>query len=148
MPRLAVRAILIEDDNILLAHFSDASGTWYVVPGGGVQDGETLEEAFHRELHEEIGARAEFGAVAFIREIIADRLETTNLPPGFHQVEVFVHGRLLPDQTLHMPDPDRAQIGLVWAPLAQLHTLPFFPRGLIREFQTRAFPRFYYGALR
>lgn len=42
MPRLAVRAILIEDDKILLAHFIDDSGPWYVTPGGGVQHGETL----------------------------------------------------------------------------------------------------------
>jgi 8-oxo-dGTP diphosphatase len=148
MPRLAVRAILVEDAKILLAHFADASGTWYVTPGGGVQHGETLEEAFHRELHEEIGARAEFGAVAFIREMIADRFETTNLPAGFHQVEVFVHGRVLPDQTLRMVTPDRAQVGLVWVPLAELHTLPFFPRGLIAEFQALSFPKVYYGHLR
>lgn len=148
MPRLAVRAILIEDDRILLAHFVDAGGPWYVIPGGGVQHGETLEEAFHRELYEEIGARAEFGAVAFIREIIADRLETTNLPAGFHQLEIFVYGKLLPGQTLRMVMPDTSQIGLEWVPLAQLHTLPFFPRGLIAEFQARAFPRFYYGHLR
>jgi len=148
MPRLAVRAILIEQDRILLAHFVDAGGEWYVVPGGGVQHGETIEEAFHRELQEEIGARAEFGAVAFIREIIADRLETTNLPVGFHQVEIFVYGRLLADQTLRMVLPDASQVGLVWVPLAELHTLPFFPRGLVAEFQARAFPRFYYGQLR
>jgi ADP-ribose pyrophosphatase YjhB (NUDIX family) len=148
MPRLAVRAILIEDDRILLAHFVDAGGPWYVIPGGGVQEGETLEEAFHRELHEEIGARAEFGAVAFIREIIADRLETTNLPAGFHQLEIFVHGKLLPDQTLRMVMPDASQVGLVWVPLADLHNLPFFPRGLIAEFQARSFPKFYYGHLR
>jgi ADP-ribose pyrophosphatase YjhB (NUDIX family) len=132
----------------LLAHFIDASGEWYVVPGGGVQHGETIEEAFHRELQEEIGARAEFGAVAFIREIIADRLETTNLPAGFHQVEIFVYGSLLADQTLRMVLPDASQVRLVWVPLAELHTLPFFPRGLVAEFQARAFPRFYYGQLR
>lgn len=148
MVRLAVRAILIEDDRILLAQFLDASGPWYVTPGGGVQHGETIEEAFHRELYEELGARAEFGAVAFIREILADRLETTNLPVGFHQVEVFVHGRLLPGQTLRMVAPDASQVGLVWVPLVELHTLPFFPRGLIPEFQARSWPRFYYGHLR
>lgn len=147
-PRLAVRAILIEDDAILLERFVDASGEWYVTPGGGVQHGETIEEAFHRELREEIGARAEFGAIACIREILADRLVETNLPPGFHQVEVFVIGRLLPGQTLRMVAPDRSQVALVWAPLAELHTLPFFPRGLIAEFQARSFPRLYYGALR
>lgn len=148
MPRLAVRAILVEDGQILLAHFVDPGGDWYVTPGGGVQHGETLEEAFHRELQEEIGARAEFGEVACIREILADRLETTNLPAGFHQVEVFVRGRLLPDQTLRMVEPDRWQVGLEWVPLARLHTLPFFPRGLISEFQAQAFPKFYYGPLR
>ena len=148
MPRVAVRAILIEDDRILLEHFADAGGPWYVIPGGGVQDGETLEEAFHRELAEEIGASAEFGAIAFIREILADRLETTNLPAGFHQLEIFVYGKLRPDQTLRMVLPDASQVGLVWVPLAELHTLPFFPRGLIAEFQARSFPKFYYGALR
>lgn len=148
MPRLAVRAILLEKGQILLGHFIDASGEWYVVPGGGVEHGETLEEAFHRELQEEIGAKAEFGSIAFIREIIADRLETTNLPPGFHQLEVFVHGRLLPDQELRMVVPDPSQVGLVWVPLADLHTLPFFPRGLIAEFQAQAFPKLYYGHLR
>ncbi|MCY0987576.1 NUDIX domain-containing protein [Nannocystis sp. ILAH1] len=145
MPRLAVRAILIEDDKILLEQFQDANESWYVTPGGGVDENETIEEAFHRELREELGVQAEFGAVAFIREIIADRLAVTNLPRGFHQVEVFVYGRLLPGQTLQMLAPDPSQIGLVWVPLAELHTLPFFPRDLIAEFQARAFPRFYYG---
>lgn len=145
MPRLAVRAILIEDEKILLEQFQDANESWYVTPGGGVDENETIEEAFHRELREELGVQAEFGAVAFIREIIADRLAVTNLPRGFHQVEVFVHGRLLPGQTLQMLAPDRSQIGLVWVPLAELHTLPFFPRDLIPEFQARTFPRFYYG---
>ncbi|MCY1070625.1 NUDIX domain-containing protein [Nannocystis sp. RBIL2] len=145
MPRLAVRAILIEDDKILLEQFQDANESWYVTPGGGVDENETIEEAFHRELREELGVQAEFGAVAFIREIIADRLTVTNLPRGFHQVEVFVYGRLLPGQTLQMLAPDPSQIGLVWVPLAELHTLPFFPRDLIAEFQARAFPRFYYG---
>ncbi|MEZ4449261.1 MAG: NUDIX domain-containing protein [Nannocystaceae bacterium] len=148
MPRLAVRAILVEGDAILLERFADATGEWYVTPGGGVQDGETIEEAFHRELLEEIGARAEFGSIAFIREILADRLIDTNLPPGFHQVEVFVVGALLPGQVLRMVAPDRAQVDLVWAPLAELHTLPFFPRGLVAEFQARSFPRFYYGPIR
>ena len=145
MPRLAVRAILIEDDKILLEQFQDANESWYVTPGGGVDENETIEEAFHRELREELGVQAEFGAVAFIREIIADRLAVTNLPRGFHQVEVFVYGRLRPGQTLQMLAPDPSQIGLVWVPLAELHTLPFFPRDLIAEFQARAFPRFYYG---
>ncbi|WAS96457.1 NUDIX domain-containing protein [Nannocystis punicea] len=145
MPRLAVRAILLEGDSILLERFEDAVESWYVTPGGGVQENETIEEAFHRELQEELGVRAEFGAVAFIREIIADRLAVTNLPPGFHQVEVFVYGRLLPGQTPRMVSPDVSQVGFVWVPLGELHTLPFFPRELIPEFQARAFPRFYYG---
>lgn len=145
MPRLSVRAILVEAGAILLTHHVDRRGSWYVTPGGGVEDGETLEEAFHRELHEELGVRADFGAVAFIREIIADRHPESTLPAGFHQVEIFVHGRLHPGQSPRVLAPDPDQVGFAWLPLADLHTVRFFPRGLVAEFQAQSFPRLYYG---
>ena len=51
-------AILLRDDTILLgkraAHRKAYPGCWDVI-GGRVEEGETLEEALHRELGEEIG---------------------------------------------------------------------------------------------
>jgi ADP-ribose pyrophosphatase YjhB (NUDIX family) len=48
-----VGAVVIKDNKILLIHrFRDGEEYW-VLPGGGVEEGESLEEALHREVKEE-----------------------------------------------------------------------------------------------
>lgn len=46
-----VRAILMKDDKVLVSHY----GGVILLPGGSIDDGETLDEAIIRELREEIG---------------------------------------------------------------------------------------------
>lgn len=54
--REAARAILVADDRrVLLVRFEFPAGTRWAVPGGGIHDGETPEEALGRELREEVG---------------------------------------------------------------------------------------------
>jgi TDG/mug DNA glycosylase family protein len=58
VPREAVRALVLDDDDrILLVQYRRPVGddTWWGTPGGGVDPGETHEEAIRRELREEIG---------------------------------------------------------------------------------------------
>ena len=51
--RHCVRAAVVDpQDRILLVHFS--TGVW-ATPGGGIDGGESREQALHRELAEEIG---------------------------------------------------------------------------------------------
>jgi len=52
---LGVRAMLLRDDTVLLVKHSYVPG-WYF-PGGGVDAGESMVEALHREVREETGAR-------------------------------------------------------------------------------------------
>ena len=52
-PRISVRAVIIRNNNLLLIH-NQAIDT-YVLPGGGVEDSETLEDALKREVLEETG---------------------------------------------------------------------------------------------
>lgn len=49
--------------------------TWYVLPGGGVEDGETIEAAAVREAHEELGVHVELtGLLAEVRFMKGGRL--------------------------------------------------------------------------
>jgi TDG/mug DNA glycosylase family protein len=58
VPRRAVRALLVDAAHrALLMRWERPGAAWWICPGGGVQDGETDEEALRRELVEEVGLR-------------------------------------------------------------------------------------------
>lgn len=49
--RVAVSALIFEAGQILLAHRRDID--WWNLPGGGMEVGETVDEALYREVYEE-----------------------------------------------------------------------------------------------
>jgi 8-oxo-dGTP diphosphatase len=71
-PRIRVSAMLRWEDRILLCrHEKDGRGYW-LLPGGGVNSGESLTDALHRELSEECGIDDELpleGPVAIVDSI-------------------------------------------------------------------------------
>ena len=71
-PYLAVSAAIFRYDRILIVRRAQppANGL-YTLPGGGVELGETLEEAVIREVHEETGLTIEPVALAGYRQMIA-----------------------------------------------------------------------------
>jgi len=68
--RAARLLVLDEHDSLLLIEGFDPAdrdaGTWWFTPGGGLEEGETFEEAGRRELLEETGAVA--GALVEVGE--------------------------------------------------------------------------------
>jgi 8-oxo-dGTP pyrophosphatase MutT (NUDIX family) len=67
--RSVVRAVVVDAlDHVLLLHTRDAwypeLGTWWELPGGGIEPGETHCEAVIRELAEETGIALTAGQVA------------------------------------------------------------------------------------
>jgi ADP-ribose pyrophosphatase YjhB (NUDIX family) len=55
-PRIRVSAVLRWQDRVLLCrHEKTGRGEYWLLPGGGVNSGESLTAALHRELSEECG---------------------------------------------------------------------------------------------
>ena len=75
-PRVRVSAVLRWDDQILLCRHEKPGKEYWLLPGGGVNAGESLTDALHRELFEEIGIDEELpveGPVAIVDSIAPQR---------------------------------------------------------------------------
>ena len=54
-PRIRVSALLRWNEGILLCRHEKPGKEYWLLPGGGVHSGESLVDALHRELREELG---------------------------------------------------------------------------------------------
>src|SRR5437588_10743672 len=55
--RIAASALIFDGERVLLAHRRDID--WWNLPGGGMEVGETVDEALRREVAEETGLEVE-----------------------------------------------------------------------------------------
>ena len=92
-PRLATRALILQEDRLLLvnAYPGGRSDLW-CAPGGGAEAGHSLPANLIREVHEETGLTITVGPPALINEF-------HDPATGFHQVDIFfrctvTHGSL------------------------------------------------------
>jgi 8-oxo-dGTP diphosphatase len=130
-PRIAARALIERDGALLLNKCFDHRGYWYYLPGGGQRANETLHECLHREVREELGVRIDIDELLFVREIIADRHHDTELPAGFHQVEVVFRCRLVDGEEVRQgASPDPYQVGFAWVDRSRMNDILFFPRSI------------------
>ena len=70
-PRVRVAGILIEDDKILLIEHLKKNKRYWLVPGGGVDWGESTAEALIREYKEETNLDISVEKFLFLSETIA-----------------------------------------------------------------------------
>jgi 8-oxo-dGTP diphosphatase len=90
-PRIRVSAILRRGSRILLVRHEKAGREYWLLPGGGVNGGETLVGALRRELSEELGIREDVpfeGPIA-----IADSIAPPGWPPK-HVVHIVFAGHV------------------------------------------------------
>ncbi len=53
--RISSRAVIFKEDSVILIYREREGEKYYVFPGGGLEEGETLEENVVREIKEELG---------------------------------------------------------------------------------------------
>jgi 8-oxo-dGTP diphosphatase len=82
-PRLAVRALILHEDRLLLvnAYPGTRLGLW-CAPGGGCEAGQSLPENLAREVMEETGLTVDIGPPVLVNEF-------HDPDTGFHQVDLF-----------------------------------------------------------
>jgi 8-oxo-dGTP diphosphatase len=68
--RVRVAGILIEDDRLLLIAHKKDGGIYWLLPGGGVKYGESLEQALAREFMEELNIGISVGPLAMVCDSI------------------------------------------------------------------------------
>ena len=122
--RVAVWGVVVHDGSILLidSHVPDTNPPRHFhLPGGGVEDGETLYDALRRELKEEADIEVEPNRLLFINEYIPQGVGQQVVRPVF-----LCHLRERREPQLP-PKPDEYQVGIRWVPLAELGRVPLIP---------------------
>lgn len=74
-PRIRVAAVLLHQGRIVLVRHQRGDEVYHLLPGGGVEAGETLEQALLREVREETGLECRLGRLLFLNDTIWPRGE-------------------------------------------------------------------------
>ncbi|MGC6456298.1 MAG: NUDIX domain-containing protein [Coraliomargaritaceae bacterium] len=138
--RTAARALIIKNKKVLTIKMRDKTGIFYILPGGGQEHGETLEEGLQRECLEELGAHVKVGKLLYLREYIGKNHEFRDTHSNFHQVEsVFSCELSDPEAVGRGTNHDKKQIGIEWIPLVEMPQRRFLPQAIKSAFNEFGF---------
>lgn len=88
-PRLAVRAVILHQDRLLLVNaWPDGQSDLWCAPGGGVEAGQSLPDNLQREVQEECGLTIAVGAPCLVNEF-------HDPASGYHQVDIYFRAEIV-----------------------------------------------------
>jgi ADP-ribose pyrophosphatase YjhB (NUDIX family) len=118
--RIRVGVLIWRDGEVLLVRHEKGGRSYWLVPGGGLDAGETMLEAGAREVLEETGYSVEMGRLLLICEAIDPK------PGGRHIVNV-VYAATVRGGTLTVGVDDKSLRDAQWHALEALETLEMYP---------------------
>ena len=145
-PRIRVSAVLRWGDRVLLCSHEKGDKAYWLLPGGGVNSGESLLQALRRELYEEVGIDEQIpfeGPVAIVDSIAPVRSFARK-----HVVHIIFAGDLSGRSLEQVTSRDAAVRGHRLFALAELEEVVLHPP--IHRFLVRwqpGDPSVYLGAL-
>lgn len=118
-PRIRVAAVVLRGDRLLLVNHAKDGRSYWLLPGGGVDFGETLVEALAREVREETGFDVRPGSVVLVCD---------SIPPDRHRhiVNVIFTAEVVGGSLRAVPDDARVA-GVEFVPLDRVPDLSFYP---------------------
>lgn len=137
--RLRVSALCVADGKVLFVeHKSFAPGdprlpeTYWILPGGVVEPGETMREAVEREMLEETGLRCRAGGMAFVKELLYPAPGSPGAGNLHHSVSVGFHcevtgGELMTGRDPELPEDEQVIIRVRWLSLDALGGYELYP---------------------
>lgn len=117
--RVRVAAAVVEEDKLLLllVKHEKKGKTWWCLPGGALEPGETLEACVQREIVEETGLRIRPEKPIYLGELIL---------PYEHLLEVTYHASIVGGSLGKRIDREIKAVR--WVPLKSLCRMNFLPR--------------------
>ena len=119
--------VLVKDGRVLVLKSKYSSGEFYLLPGGGIEDFETVKETAIRETKEETNYDIKIKKLLYIQEWI-DRSRGKNL-----MYMIFL-GEILGGEETHLNDPclDKGHIqGIEWKTVEELEQSVFHPKDIL-----------------
>ena len=104
LKRVDVAYVLLYDndgENILMVKNKGSRSSYYTLPGGAVESGETLEEAAIREVKEETGLNVELEGVLAVSEAFFEE-------QGHHTIFFTFKGRII-DGEINISFPEEIE---------------------------------------
>ncbi|MBC7708141.1 NUDIX domain-containing protein [Polaromonas sp.] len=125
--RQVVRAIVIKDQSLLVMHRNKFGQTYHALVGGGIDHGETAEQALYREIMEETGVQVNNHKLVIIEDA-----------GNVYGIQYIYTCDYVSGEPKLAPDSPEAQINALgqnlytpmWLPLSELPNVVFQPKEL------------------
>ncbi len=119
--------LIVKNGKILVLDSNYSGRRFWLLPGGGIEGMETLEETVVREVKEETNYDVEIKKLLYVREWI-DKQRDKNV------LDIIFLAETISGEETHLKDPclDKGHIeAIAWKSVDELRELVFFPEGIL-----------------
>lgn len=116
--RIRVAAIIVRDGAVLMVRHEKDGRSYWMLPGGGLDHGETLAEALARELREELNLEISVKDLALVNDTIAPDKHR-------HILNLYFTADIVSGEAVL--GSDERVVEVAWQPVETLGTLSMYP---------------------